>query len=52
MIKLVAVDVDDTLLNSQGKILESSREAITKAISKNVKVQEGPMLELKNSLMN
>ncbi len=38
MIKLVAVDVDDTLLNSQGKILESSREAITKAISKNVKV--------------
>lgn len=38
MIKLVAIDVDDTLLNSSGKLLESTIKTIKKAVSNNVKV--------------
>lgn len=38
MIKLVAIDVDGTLLNSQGKILESTKRTIQKAIKRNIKV--------------
>lgn len=38
MIKLVAIDVDDTLLNSQGKLLQFATEVIKKAIARDIKV--------------
>ncbi|WP_103752182.1 Cof-type HAD-IIB family hydrolase [Lactobacillus panisapium] len=38
MIKLVAIDVDDTLLNSNGKLLESTITTIKKAVNQQVKV--------------
>lgn len=38
MIKLVAIDVDDTLLNSQGKLLQFTTEVIKKAIARDIKV--------------
>lgn len=38
MIKLVAIDVDDTLLNSNGKLMRSTIETIKKAINNKVKV--------------
>ncbi|BDR60321.1 Cof-type HAD-IIB family hydrolase [Lactobacillus xylocopicola] len=38
MIKLVAIDVDDTLLNSQGKLLESTKRTIKQAVEQQVKV--------------
>ena len=38
MYKLVAIDIDGTLLNSYGEISEENKEAIKKAIEKNIKV--------------
>ncbi len=38
MIKLVAIDTDGTLLNSQGEIQDSTKEAISKALDRGVKV--------------
>ncbi|WP_201346679.1 HAD hydrolase family protein, partial [Lactobacillus nasalidis] len=38
MIKLIALDTDGTLLNSQGQIQSSSKEAIAKALARGVKV--------------
>ncbi|RHW53410.1 HAD family phosphatase [Lactobacillus bombicola] len=38
MIRLVAIDVDDTLLNSHGVLLESTKTVIKRAISQQVKV--------------
>ena len=38
MIKLVAIDVDDTLLNSQGRLLQSTIEVVKKAVSRDIKV--------------
>lgn len=37
-IKLIAIDIDDTLLNSAGKILSSTRKVLQKALSQGVKV--------------
>ena len=37
-IKLVTIDVDDTLLNSNGLLLDSTKEAIKQAIEQDVKV--------------
>ena len=38
MIKLIAIDTDGTLLNSQGEIQASTKEAISKALDRGVKV--------------
>ena len=38
MIKLIAIDTDGTLLNSQGDIQASTKEAISKALDRGVKV--------------
>lgn len=38
MIKLVAIDVDDTLLNSQGELLQSTIEVVKKAVARDIKV--------------
>ncbi|WP_297819477.1 Cof-type HAD-IIB family hydrolase [uncultured Lactobacillus sp.] len=38
MIKLVALDTDGTLLNSQNKILDSTKEVIKKALAQGVKI--------------
>lgn len=38
MIKLVAIDVDDTLLNSQGRLLKSTIEVIKKAVERDIKI--------------
>lgn len=38
MIKLVAIDVDDTLLNSKGELLASTIQVIGQAVNKGVKV--------------
>ena len=38
MIKLVAIDVDDTLLNSQERLLQSTIEVIKKAVERDIKV--------------
>lgn len=38
MIKLVAIDVDDTLLNSSGKLLPSTIKTIKKAVNNKIKV--------------
>ncbi|UQS83857.1 Cof-type HAD-IIB family hydrolase [Bombilactobacillus thymidiniphilus] len=37
-IKLVAIDVDDTLLNSQGEILNSTKQVIKQALQQGIKV--------------
>jgi len=37
-IKLIALDIDDTLLNSQGKILNSTKESLYSALQKGLKV--------------
>lgn len=53
MIKLVAIDVDDTLLNSNGKLLESTSETIKKAVNNKVKVvlcSGRPLAGVKNFL--
>ena len=39
MIKLVAIDTDGTLLNSQGEIQDSTKEAISKSLDRGVKVR-------------
>jgi len=38
MYKLIAIDIDGTLLNSNGEISKENKEAIKKAIEKDVKV--------------
>lgn len=38
MIKLIAIDTDGTLLNSQGEIQASTKEAISKVLERDVKV--------------
>lgn len=38
MIKLIAIDTDGTLLNSQGEIQASTKEAISKVLERGVKV--------------
>ena len=38
MYKLVAIDIDGTLLNSYGEISEANKEAIKNAMEKGVKV--------------
>lgn len=38
MIKLVTIDVDDTLLNSQGELLQSTIEVVKKAVARDIKV--------------
>lgn len=38
MIKLIALDIDDTLLNSEGKILVSTKVALKKALENGIKV--------------
>ena len=38
MIKLIALDIDDTLLNSEGKILVSTKIALKKALENGIKV--------------
>lgn len=38
MIKLIAIDTDGTLLNSQGEIQASTKEAISKALDRGVKI--------------
>lgn len=38
MIKLIALDIDDTLLSSEGRILASTKESLKKAIENDVKV--------------
>lgn len=38
MIKLIDIDTDGTLLNSQGEIQASTKEAISKALDRGVKV--------------
>ena len=37
-IKLIAIDTDGTLLNSDGEILESTKIAIKKALNKGIRV--------------
>ncbi|APX73232.1 Cof-type HAD-IIB family hydrolase [Companilactobacillus allii] len=37
-VKMIAFDIDDTLLNSDGKILNSTKQAVTKALAKGIKV--------------
>lgn len=37
-IKLIAIDIDDTLLSSQGKILPSTKSALRRALEQGVKV--------------
>lgn len=37
-IKLVALDIDDTLLNSKGEILESTKKVISQALAQGIKV--------------
>lgn len=38
MIKLIALDIDDTLLNSERKILVSTKIALKKALENGIKV--------------
>jgi len=38
MYKLIAIDIDGTLLNSYGQISDENKDAIKKAIEKNVKI--------------
>ena len=38
MIKLVALDTDGTLLNSQNKILDSTKQVVKKALEQGVKI--------------
>lgn len=38
MYKLIAIDLDGTLLNSYGEVSKGNKEAITKAISKGAEV--------------
>jgi len=38
MIKLIAIDIDDTLLNSQSKITAATKEAIQNALQQGIKV--------------
>lgn len=38
MIKLIALDIDDTLLNSQHKISEATKKALQKALQQGIKV--------------
>jgi len=37
-IKLIALDIDDTLLNSEGKLLDSTKVAVQKALAQGIKV--------------
>lgn len=37
-VKLVAIDTDGTLLNSQGEILDSTKEVVKKALDKGIKI--------------
>lgn len=37
-IKLIALDIDDTLLNSKGKITEATKQALDKALDQGIKV--------------
>lgn len=37
-IKLIALDIDDTLLNSKGELLASTKAAVQKAVSQGIKV--------------
>lgn len=38
MIKLIAIDIDDTLLNSTGRITAATKKALQKALQKNIKI--------------
>ena len=38
MIKLIAIDLDGTLLNSKGEISQANREAINKAIQNEIEI--------------
>jgi HAD-superfamily hydrolase, subfamily IIB len=38
MIKLIALDIDDTLLNSQSKITEATKQALQKALQQGIKI--------------
>ncbi|RMC49729.1 Cof-type HAD-IIB family hydrolase [Lactobacillus sp. ESL0228] len=38
MIRLVAIDVDDTLLNSHGRLLESTKKVVKQALDREIKV--------------
>ena len=51
MYKLVAIDLDGTLLNSYGEVSNKNKEAIQKAIKKNVEVvltSGRPIMSVKN----
>ena len=51
MYKLVAIDLDGTLLNSYGEVSNKNREAIQKAIQKNVEIvlaSGRPIMSVKN----
>jgi len=37
-IKLIALDIDDTLLNSKGELLDSTKSAVQKALTQGIKV--------------
>ena len=38
MYKLIAIDIDGTLLNSYGEISKENKEAIKRAIEKDIKI--------------
>ena len=51
MYKLIAIDLDGTLLNSYGEVTLENKEAIKKAISKGVEVvlaSGRPIMSVKN----
>ena len=51
MYKLIAIDLDGTLLNSYGEISIENREAIKNAISKNIEIvlaSGRPIISVKN----
>ena len=51
MYKLIAIDIDGTLLNSYGEVSKENKDAIQKAISKGVEIvlaSGRPIMSVKN----